>query len=166
MPMNFLKPLKKVKSLQSDNWHKPYLRHTLGLFAVGSLLGLSGCASLGGVTPTYVSPTLYANYACNDLAKEYNRVHQYLHRTYEQNSSINTTGIGVGISGSHRGIYPTFSVGLGKIGVNSRNSSMSQLFGERDAIIQAARIQKCSFADKLKLYDENDASNTKKQASN
>ena len=131
----------------------------VGVMGVAMLLG--GCASTGGmggygnVTPQYVPPSTYQNYNCSSLASEYNRIETYAQQTARQQSGITTTGVGVGISAGRWGISPNINIGLGKSGNNqARDAKLSRLYGERDAVVQSARMQGCSFAQGLKIYGE------------
>lgn len=110
---------------------------------------LSGCAS----TPTaqYVSPNIYQAYDCNALNSEYQRLQQHLNSN-KNPSALTMSGIGVGITGGRHGIYPSISFGVGK--ANTTQNQTSILLGEKDAVIQSARLKKCAFANSLKLSTE------------
>ena len=128
---------------------------TATLLAAVGIFGLSGCATSGNLTPQYVPPSTYQNYDCQTLAQEYNRVQRYVEGTSKQRSTLSTSGVGVGISAGRWGISPNISFGVGQSNDNkARDAKLSRLYGERDAIIQSARIQRCSFADGMKVYGE------------
>ena len=122
---------------------------TVGVFA------LSGCASTGNVTPQYVPPSTYQNYDCQALSQEYNRVNRYVEAARNEQSTFAASGVGVGISAGRWGISPNISFGVGKSNnTKARDAKLSRLYGERDAIVQSARIQRCSFANGIKIYGE------------
>ena len=128
---------------------KATLLATVGVFA------LSGCASTGNVTPQYVPPSTYQNYDCQALSQEYNRVNRYVEAARTEQSTFAASGVGVGISAGRWGISPNISFGVGKSNnTKARDAKLSRLYGERDAIVQSARIQRCSFANGIKIYGE------------
>ena len=128
---------------------KATLLATVGVFA------LSGCASTGNVTPQYVPPSTYQNYDCQALSQEYNRVNRYVEAARNEQSTFAAYGVGVGISAGRWGISPNISFGVGKSNnTKARDAKLSRLYGERDAIVQSARIQRCSFANGIKIYGE------------
>lgn len=125
------------------------------LLAIAGVFGLSGCASTGNVTPQYVPPSTYQNYDCQALNQEYTRVNRYVADANNQRSTLSTSGVGVGVSAGRWGISPNISFGVGKSNdTKARDVKLSRLYGERDAIIQSARIQRCSFANGVKIYGE------------
>lgn len=125
------------------------------LLASAGIFGLSGCASTGNVTPQYVPPSTYQNYNCQALTQEYNRVNRYVDAARNEQSTLSTSGVGVGVSAGRWGISPNISFGLGKSNnTKARDAKLSRLYGERDAIIQSARIERCSFANGVKIYGE------------
>lgn len=68
---------------------------------------------------------------------------------------LSASGVGVGVSAGRWGISPNISFGLGKSNnTKARDAKLSRLYGERDAIVQSARIQRCSFANGIKIYGE------------
>ena len=70
-------------------------------------------------------------------------------------SGLTTTGVGVGVSAGRWGISPNINIGVGKsTNNNARDAKLSRLFGERDAVVQSARMKQCAFAAKLKVYGE------------
>ena len=128
---------------------------TTTLLAAVGIFGLSGCATSGNLTPQYVPPSTYQNYDCQTLAQEYNRVQRYVEGTSKQRSTLSSSGVGIGVSAGRWGISPNISFGVGQSNDNkARDAKLSRLYGERDAIIQSARIQRCSFADGVKVYGE------------
>ncbi|PIE47243.1 MAG: hypothetical protein CSA42_04675 [Gammaproteobacteria bacterium] len=122
---------------------------------IAMVIGLAGCASKGDITPQYISPSNYANYDCFTLNQEYQRINQYIEGTQNQVNGLKASGMRIGLAGSSHRIYPTISFGLEPNGSNdARKTKLSHLFGESDAIIQAARIKACSFAEDIKIYGE------------
>ncbi|WP_339663176.1 hypothetical protein [uncultured Psychrobacter sp.] len=125
------------------------------LLATASIFGLSGCASTGNITPQYIPPSTYQSYDCQALNQEYIRVNSYVNAARNEQSTLASTGVGVGISAGRWGISPNISFGVGQSNNNkARDAKLSRLYGERDAIIQSARIQRCSFAAGIKIYGE------------
>lgn len=125
------------------------------VLAAASVLALAGCASTGNVTPQYVPPSTYQSYDCQSLSQEYARVERYVDATRTEQSTIAASGVGVGISAGRWGISPNISVGLGKSNnTKARDAKLSRLYGEADAIIQSARVKRCTFANGIKIYGE------------
>ena len=125
------------------------------LLATAGVFALSGCASTGNITPHYVPPSTYQSYDCQALSQEYSRVNRYVNAARNEQSTIAASGIGVGVSAGRWGISPNISFGVGKSNnTKARDAKLSRLYGERDAIIQSARIQRCSFANGIKIYGE------------
>ena len=125
------------------------------LLASAGIFGLSGCASTGNITPQYVPPSTYQNYNCQTLSQEYNRVNRYVDAARNEQSTLSTSGVGVGVSAGRWGISPNISFGVGKSNnTKVRDAKLSRLYGERDAIVQSARIQRCSFVNGVKIYGE------------
>lgn len=128
---------------------------TATLLITAGVFGLSGCASTGNVTPQYVPPSTYQTYNCQSLSQEYVRVNRYVDAARNEQSSLSTSGVGVGVSAGRWGISPNISFGVGKNNNNqARDAKLSRLYGERDAIVQSARIQRCSFVNGVKIYGE------------
>lgn len=128
---------------------------TGALLAIAGVFGLSGCASTGNVMPQYVPPSTYQNYDCQALNQEYTRVNRYVADANNERSTLSTSGVGVGVSAGRWGISPNISFGVGKSNdTKARDVKLSRLYGERDAIVQSARIQRCSFANGIKTYGE------------
>ena len=125
------------------------------LLATAGVFGLSGCASTGNITPQYVPPSTYQGYDCQALNQEYNRVNRYVDAARNEQSTLSASGVGVGVSAGRWGISPNISFGVGQSNnTKARDVKLSRLYGERDAIIQSARIQRCSFANGVKIYGE------------
>ena len=128
---------------------------TTTLLATAGIFFLTGCASTGNITPQYVPPSTYQSYDCQALNQEYMRVNRYVDAARREQSSLSTSGVGVGVSAGRWGISPNISFGVGKSNdTKARDAKLSRLYGERDAIIQSARIQRCSFANGVKIYGE------------
>lgn len=123
------------------------------LTAVGSALLLSACASTGKIAPAYVNPTNYQTLSCDNLSGEVRRVSVLASQTQQEQSSLSATGLGIGITGGRHGIYPTISFGVGKAN-STNNSNIGLALGEKDAIVQSARLKHCSFANSVKLSTE------------
>nr|WP_289055118.1 hypothetical protein [uncultured Psychrobacter sp.] len=125
------------------------------LLASAGIFALAGCASTGNITPQYVPPSTYQNYDCQALSQEYNRINRYVETARNQQSIIAASGVGVGVSAGRWGISPNISFGVGKSNnTKARDAKLSRLYGERDAVVQSARIQRCSFANGIKIYGE------------
>lgn len=125
------------------------------LLASASIFALSGCASTGNITPQYIPPSTYQSYDCQALNQEYVRVNSYINATRNEQSTLSSTGVGVGVSAGRWGISPNVSFGVGQSSnTKARDAKLSRLYGERDAIVQSARIQRCSFAAGVKIYGE------------
>lgn len=128
---------------------------TATLLATAGIFFLTGCASTGNITPQYIPPSTYQSYDCQALNQEYMRVNRYVDAARREQSSLSTSGVGVGVSAGRWGISPNISFGVGKSNdTKARDAKLSRLYGERDAIIQSARIQRCSFANGVKIYGE------------
>lgn len=128
---------------------------TVLLLASASIFGLAGCATTSNLTPQYVPPSTYQNYDCQALSQEYIRVNRYVDATRSEQSTLSTSGVGVGVSAGRWGISPNISFGVGKSNdTKSRDAKLSRLYGERDAIIQSARVKRCGFANGIKIYGE------------
>ena len=121
------------------------------LLAAATTAGLTGCMTTP--TPEYVSANNYQSYDCFALANEYTRVNQYIDANANQRTGLQASGIGIGVSGNRHGIYPTVSVGLGSINGGNRHN-LTIAMGQRDAMLQAARLKQCPFATGIKLYSE------------
>lgn len=125
------------------------------LLATAGVFGLSGCASMGNITPQYVAPSTYQQYDCQALNQEYVRVNRYVDAARNEQSTLSSSGVGLGVSAGRWGISPNISFGVGKSNdTKARDAKLSRLYGERDAIVQSARIQRCSFVNGVKIYGE------------
>ncbi len=125
------------------------------LLATAGIFALSGCATSGNLTPQYVPPSTYQSYDCQALSQEYNRVERYVEAAQKQQSTLSASGVGVGVSAGRWGISPNISFGVGRSNNNkARDAKLSRLYGEADAIIQSARMKRCSFANGIKIYGE------------
>ncbi|WP_407647875.1 hypothetical protein [Acinetobacter rathckeae] len=110
------------------------------------MVGLfTGCMT-SAVKPSYVSPAMYQNLNCIQLQSESDRIQQYIAQGVTP-AKRNLFGIGLGLGGGFGGggwgIVPSISVNLGQSS-DSRNTQLSQLLGQQDAIAQAARFKGCS----------------------
>ncbi|UNU72689.1 hypothetical protein LU293_06110 [Moraxella nasovis] len=117
---------------------------------------LAGCATTQ-ITPQYVNPTNYQNQSCADLQSETNRIASMVEKTQKQQIALSSTGINIGLTGSSRyGIFPSISFGVGANDSqrNTKNITLSRLYGEHDAMIIAARQKGCQFAQQTKIYGE------------
>ncbi|MFW2178231.1 MULTISPECIES: hypothetical protein [unclassified Moraxella] len=109
-----------------------------------------GCATTP--SPEYISPNTYQTYDCNALSNEYNRVTQYINANQHQ-GGLTMSGVGIGIGIGRGGIYPNISLGVGQANTANR-SNLAIAMGQRDAMIQSARLKQCGFAQGLKLSSE------------
>ncbi|GAB00183.1 MULTISPECIES: hypothetical protein [Acinetobacter] len=105
---------------------------------------LGACAST--VKPTYVSPTQYQALNCQQLQAEYNRIQLYIDNGVQ---APKRTGVGVGVglgggwgSRSGWGFGPSISVNMGQ-SMNTKNTELSKVLGQQDAIVQAAQFKGC-----------------------
>ena len=135
---------------------RPIISHLSALLALtASAALLSSCASTGNISPQYIPPSNYQSYNCSALGQEYNRINTYVKQAQQQQSTLSTTRVGVGVSAGRWGISPNISFGVGKSGnTQARDAKLSRLYGERDAVVQSARLKQCDFANGLKIYGE------------
>ena len=115
-------------------------------FLVGSTLLLSACATT--VKPTYVSPTQYQAMNCAQLAGEFDRIQQYINNGV-QPAKRTGMGVGIGLGGGWGsrggwGFGPSISVNMGQSS-NTKNTELARLYGEQDALSQAAQFKNCPF---------------------
>lgn len=135
-----------------------FLEHTMKkiipLAIVMSLL--AACASTGKIAPAYVNPNNYQTQSCENLSEEVRRVTTLAKQTEQEQTSLSSTGLGIGIVGGSGGIYPSisFGVGTGNQNNNSKKARLSKIYGEHDAMIVAARKKGCEFANHIKIYGE------------
>lgn len=128
---------------------------TIAFVAASSVSILTGCASMGNITPQYIPPNNYQSYDCAALNQEYVRVNRYAEATRKEQSTLSASGVGVGISAGRWGISPNINFGLGKSNnTKARDAKLSRLYGERDAIVQSGRMKRCNFVTGLKIYGE------------
>jgi len=118
----------------------------LTAIAVATVL-VSACATT--VKPTYVSPTQYQSMNCGQIAREFDRIQQYINNGVQP---AKRTGVGVGLGvgggwgsrGFGWGFGPSVSVNLGQSS-NTKNTELSRLYGEQDALSQAAQFKNCPY---------------------
>jgi Tfp pilus assembly protein PilN len=115
-------------------------------FLVGGVLLLGACATT--VKPTYVSPTQYQALNCQQLQAEYNRIQQYIENGV-QTPKRTGVGVGLGVGGGYGrggwGFGPSISVNMGQ-SANTKNTELSRVLGEQEAVVQAAQFKGCSIA--------------------
>ena len=105
-----------------------------------------GCATT--VKPTYVSPTQYQAMNCAQLAGEFDRIQQYINNGV-QPAKRTGMGVGIGLGGGWGsrggwGFGPSISVNMGQSS-NTKNTELARLYGEQDALSQAAQFKNCLF---------------------
>ncbi|NHB56925.1 hypothetical protein G8E00_00645 [Acinetobacter shaoyimingii] len=121
---------------------------SLGLLVTTVAL-LSGCATT--VKPTYVSPTQYQAMNCAQISAEFERIQQYINSGVQPPKSKGV-GVGLGLGGGWGsrggwGIGPSISVNMGQSS-ETKNSELSRLYGEQDALSQAAQFKNCGYVPK------------------
>lgn len=117
------------------------MKKLIMITALASFAILAGCAT-GQVKPSYVSPTQYQAWNCAQLHTEYTRINQYVSQGVEPEKR---TGMGVGLGvgfGGGWGIRPNVSVNMGQSS-NTKRTEIAKLFGQQDAIAQAAQFKNC-----------------------
>lgn len=121
---------------------------TIGL----SLALISACATT--VKPTYVSPTQFQSLNCAQISAEFARINNVIQNGV---STPKRTGMGVGVGlgggwGSRGGwgIGPSVSVNMGQSS-NTKNTELSRLYGQQDALSQAAQFKNCSYVPKRQV---------------
>lgn len=106
---------------------------------------LTGCM-MGSIKPSYVSPAMYQNLNCIQLQSEYDRIQKYIAQGVTSEKR-NLFGVGLGLGGGWGrggwGFGPSLSVNLGQSS-ESKNTQLTQLLGQQDAIVQAAKFKSCS----------------------
>lgn len=140
--------IEKVMSIMSSKIAR------LSILTLGVSL-LSACATT--VKPTYVSPTQYQALNCVQIGSEFNRIQQYINAGV-QTPKRTGMGVGLGLGGGWGrggwGIGPSVSVNMGQSS-NTKNTELSRLYGQQDALSQAAQFKNCPNVPKR-------ADNTKK----
>ena len=112
--------------------------------ALASSLVLGACAT-GPVKPAYVSPTQYQSWNCAQLHTEYARIGNYVSDGVEPEKRTGMgvgVGLGVGGWGGGWGVRPNISVNMGQSS-NSKRTEIAKLYGQQDAIAQAAQFKNC-----------------------
>lgn len=128
---------------------------SIAMVAISALLILAGCSAKSAITPQYINPSNYSHHSCDTLAQEIQRIKTLTASHEKQSATLAATGVGIGITGTRHGIYPTISFGVGKSHDNSQKQhTLSRLYGEHDAMVMAARQKNCPFAHSLKIYGE------------
>ncbi|TCM62805.1 hypothetical protein EC844_12349 [Acinetobacter calcoaceticus] len=119
----------------------------IAIVAVSTVL-LSACATT--VKPTYVSPTQYQALDCGQLNAEFNRIQQYIDNGVQTPKSTGM-GVGVGLGGGWGrggwGFGPSISVNMGQSS-NTKSTEISRLYGQQDALSQAAQFKNCAIVPK------------------
>ena len=120
----------------------------LGCLAVSMGL-LTACATT--VKPTYVSPTQYQSLNCAQISAEFSRIQQYLDAGV-QTPKRTGMGVGVGLGGGWGsrggwGLGPSISVNMGQSS-DTKKTEISRLYGQQDALTQAAQFKNCGFIPK------------------
>ena len=122
-----------------------------GLVAV-TLALLTACATT--VKPTYVSPTQYQSLNCAQISAEFNRIQQYIEAGV-QTPKRTGMGVGVGLGGGWGsrggwGLGPSISVNMGQSS-DTKKTELSRLYGQQDALTQAAQFKNCGFVPKRQI---------------
>lgn len=116
---------------------------SIASLAIGAVVLMTGCAST--VKPTYVSPTQYQAMSCGQINAEFNRIQQYINNGV-QTPKRTGVGVGVGLGGGWGrggwGFGPSVSVNMGQSS-NTKNTELSRLYGQQDALSQAAQFKNC-----------------------
>lgn len=125
------------------------MKMVMQLGAVGTVAVLmTACATT--VKPSYVSPTQYQALNCVQLGAEFNRIQQYINNGVQPPKRTGV-GVGLGVGGGWGrggwGFGPSVSVNMGQSS-NTKNTELSRLYGEQDAISQAATFKNCPYVPK------------------
>lgn len=116
-------------------------------FGIG-LSVLTACATT--VKPSYVSPTQYQAMNCGQLNSEFQRIQQYINNGV-QPAKRTGMGVGVGLGGGWGrggwGFGPSISINMGQSS-NTKNTELANLYGQQDAISQAAQFKNCPYVPK------------------
>ncbi|HEY0854954.1 MAG TPA: hypothetical protein VGD86_09010 [Devosia sp.] len=116
------------------------MKSVVSTLGVASLLFVSGCATNPkDITPNYVSPVLYQNLSCEQLAQEAQRVSNAAAvATGAQQSQVTKDGVATGVA------IVLFWPALFFIGGDKQNAAqIAQLKGEMQAIEQANISKNC-----------------------
>ena len=112
---------------------------------------LSACATT--VKPTYVSPTQYQAMSCSQISGEFYRIQDYINNGV-QPAKRTGVGVGLGLGGGWGrggwGFGPSISVNMGQSS-NTKNTELSRLYGEQDALSQAAQFKNCPYVPKRQV---------------
>ena len=111
-------------------------------FAVVVFAGvLAGCASKSSeITPAYVSPLLYQNYSCNQLAEEAARITARAQQVAGvQDSQRTTDGIAVTVA-----VVVFWPAAFAIKGDGNTAAELSRLKGELETIEKVAIQKKCA----------------------
>lgn len=108
--------------------------------ALLSVLMLAACAT----KPVYVSTSNYMGFSCANLQNELVRIDAHLNKL--NGFSLETKGVGVGLSAGRWGVSPHITFGLG----SSNKQTKARLLGERDAVLETAKIKQCQVSSNLK----------------
>lgn len=116
---------------------------------------LSACATT--VKPTYVSPTQYQALNCAQISAEFTRIQQYIDAGV-QTPKRTGVGVGLGIGGGWGsrggwGIGPGISVNMGQSS-DTKKTELSRLYGQQDALTQAAQFKNCGFIPKRQVEEK------------
>ncbi len=115
------------------------------IVAATTILSLVGCAS--AVKPTYVSPVQYQSMNCEQISTEFERIQQYI-QDGVQTPKRTGVGVGLGLGGGWGrggwGFGPSISVNMGQSS-NTKNTELSRLYGQQDALTQAAKFKNCAY---------------------
>ena len=123
----------------------------LGLVVSAAVL-MTACATT--VKPSYVSPTQYQALNCTQISSEFNRIQQYIDSGVQPPKRTGV-GLGVGVGGGWGsrggwGLGPSVSVNMGQSS-NTKNTELARLYGEQDALSQAATFKNCPFIPKRQV---------------
>lgn len=112
---------------------------------------LTGCASTA--KPTYMSPTQYQSLNCGQINDEFNRIQAYINNGVQTPKSSGVgvgLGVGAGYGSGGWGIGPTISVNMGQM-LGSKKTELSRLYGQQDALTQAAQFKNCPVIPKRQV---------------
>ena len=132
---------------------KSRLKQYYPLALVALTFGLfTACATT--VKPTYVSPTQYQALNCAQISAEFGRIQQYINDGVQTPKSTGM-GVGLGLGGGWGsrggwGLGPSISVNMGQSS-NTKKTELSRLYGQQDALTQAAQFKNCGFVPKRQV---------------